>query len=254
MARNSRISPLWKGRTETWGEAWQARLHIAQGNLRAATRWSQQRELSATDDIDYSSELEYLTLARLLLVQGKHEEAEDLLRRLIEAAEAGGRGRTVIESLVLQALVHRARNDERGAFVALRRALTLAEPEGYIRTFVDEGEPMADLLRRLLKAWRKERPEDVPLEYVGKLLKTLGAGMTASSDLHDTTGLILDPITERELEVLKLLDSDLSNREIAARLFVSLDTIKSHTRHLYTKLGVHNRHQAVALARDLKLL
>jgi LuxR family maltose regulon positive regulatory protein len=74
------------------------------------------------------------------------------------------------------------------------------------------------------------------------------------SDLHDTTGLILDPITERELEVLKLLDSDLSNREIAARLFVSLDTIKSHTRHLYTKLGVHNRHQAVALARDLKLL
>lgn len=134
--------------------------------------------------------------------------------------------------------------------------MTLAEPEGYIRTFADEGEPMADLLLRLLKAWRKERSDDVPLVYVGKLLEALGPGVAApaGTDIRDAAGLALDPITGRELEVLRLLDSDLSNRDIAGRLFVSLDTVKSHTKHLYAKLGVHNRHQAVARARDLELL
>jgi LuxR family transcriptional regulator, maltose regulon positive regulatory protein len=256
VAHNSRISPLWKGRAESWGEAWKARLRMAQGDLRPATRWAEDRELRSTDDTDYSSELEYLTLARLLLVQGNHNEAADLLERLVVAAQSGGRGQTVIEGLTLHALVLRARNDERGALAALRRALALAEPEGYIRTFADEGETMADLLRKLLKAWRKERSDDVPLEYVGTLLEALGAEVTTPSrmDLRDAAGLVLDPITERELEVLRLLDSDLSNREIAARLFVSLDTVKSHTRHLYAKLGVHNRHQAIARAKDFDLM
>lgn len=256
VAHNSRVSPLWKDRSERWGAAWQARLWIAQGNLRAANRWAQDRNLKSTDDPDYPSELEYITLARLLLAQGKHEEAANLLARLLDAAEAGGRRRTVIELLVLQALVLRAQNEEPGALAALQRALTLAEPEGYIRTFADEGEPMADLLRRLLKAWRKKRKDDVPLEYVGKLLEALGAraAVPAGTDLREAAGLALDPITGRELEVLRLLDSELSNREIAARLYVSLDTVKSHTKHLYAKLGVHTRHQAVARARDLDLL
>jgi LuxR family maltose regulon positive regulatory protein len=256
VAQNSRVSPLWRDRTERWKAAWQARLWMAEGDLRAAKRWSQDRDLGATDDPDYSSELEYITLARLLLAQGKLEEAADLLGRLIDAAEAGGRRRTVIELLVLQALVLRAQNDEPGALAALDQALLLAEPEGYVRTFADEGEPMADLLKRLLKAWRKERPNDAPLEYVNKLLEALGAGMTApaKAQIRGQEGLILDPITGRELEVLRLLDSELSNREIAGRLFVSLDTVKSHTKHLYAKLGVHTRHQAVARARDLDLL
>jgi LuxR family maltose regulon positive regulatory protein len=174
----------------------------------------------------------------------------------MQTAQAGGRQHTLIELLVLRALALRERNDEPGALAALQRALMLAEPEGYVRTFADEGEPMADLLRRLLKAWRKERQDDVPLEYVGKLLEALGAGATApaGTDLRDAAGLALEPITGRELEVLRLLDSDLSNREIAASLFVSLDTVKSHTRHLYAKLGAHTRHQAVTRARDLGLL
>jgi LuxR family maltose regulon positive regulatory protein len=256
VAHNSRISPLWKDRSESWGAAWQARLWIAEGNLRAANRWAQDRKLESSDDLDYASELEYITLARLRLAQGRHEKSADLLGRLIEAAEAGGRTRTIIELFVLQAMVFRARNDEPGALGALERALMLAEPEGYIRTFADEGEPMADLLRRLLKAWRRKLADDVPLEYVIKLLDALGTGVTAPAgmDVRDAAGLALDPITGRELEVLRLLDSDLSNREIAGRLFVSPDTVKSHTRHLYAKLGVHNRHQAVARASDLKLL
>jgi LuxR family maltose regulon positive regulatory protein len=256
VAWNSRISPLWKDRAVNWGKAWQARLLIVQGDLRTAARWAQDRELSAEEDPDYSSELEYLTLARLLIAQDRHEEAASLLDRMLQSAEAGGRRRTVIEVLVLRSLVLRARNDTPGALATLRRALTLAEPEGYIRTFADEGKPMADLLQRLLKDWRKERPDDVPLAYASRLLQSLGVDVKAPSgtDVRDTATLILDPMTGRELEVLKLLDSDLSTRQIAATLFISLDTVKSHTRHLYAKLGVHNRHQAVARARDLKLL
>jgi LuxR family maltose regulon positive regulatory protein len=233
-------------------------LRIAQGDVNSASRWAHDAGLGATDDLAYSheSELEYITLARLLIARDEHREAEDLLGRLLQAAEAGGRWWAVTELLVLRALVLRARNDEPGALAALRRALTLAEPEGYIRTFVDEGEPMADLLLRLLKSCRKERSDDVPLEYVGKLLEALGARAAApdGTDVRDAAGLILEPITERELEVLKLLDSELSNHEIAARLFVSADTVKTHTRHLYAKLGVRARHQAVRWARDLKLL
>jgi LuxR family maltose regulon positive regulatory protein len=108
---------------------------------------------------------------------------------------------------VIELLVLRARNDEPGALSTLRKALALAEPEGYVRTFVDEGEPMADLLRRLLKTWKKERPGDVPLEYVGKLLEALSATVTApaGAKLRDTADLVFDPITGRELEVLRLL-------------------------------------------------
>jgi LuxR family maltose regulon positive regulatory protein len=256
VAQNSRISPLWKGRTEKWGEAWRARLRMARGDVKSASRWARAAGLDATDELVYSheSELEYITLARLLLAQGMHEKAAVLLGRLLKAAQTGGRRHTEIELLVLRALVLRARNDEPGALATLRRALTLAEPEGYVRTFAEEGDPMVDLLQRQLKAWRGA--DDVPLEYVGKLLEALGEGITlpAGMDVRDTAGLTLDPITGRQLEVLKLLDSDLSNREIASRLFVSLDTVKSHTRHLYAKLGVHNRHQAIARARDLKLL
>jgi LuxR family transcriptional regulator, maltose regulon positive regulatory protein len=137
--------------------------------------------------------------------------------------------------------------------------LTLAEPEGYVRIFADEGAPMADLLRRVLKAQRTEPPEiegDVPLEYVGKLLEAPGAPVTAPTRIHvrGPGELMLDPTTERELEVLKLLDSNLSKREIAARLLVSLATVKTHTKHLYRKLGVRARHQAIVRGKELGLL
>ena len=256
VAQNSRLTPLWKDRAERWGAAWQARLWIAEGNPRAANRWAQDRNLKSTDVPDYSSELEYITLARLLLAQGKCEEVANLLGRLMDAAETGGRRQTVMELLVLKALVLKAQNDGPGALATLERALLLAEPEGYIRIFADEGEPMADLLRRLLKRWKKNRPDDVPLEYAGTILEALGAGVTARAGTHarGAAGLVLDPITGRELEVLELLDSDLSNREIAAKLFVSLATIKSHTKHLYRKLGVRARHQAVARGKELGLL
>jgi LuxR family maltose regulon positive regulatory protein len=120
VAWNSRGSFLWKTRTSKWGEAWRAWLLMTQGDVRAADRWARERELSPED------ELEYVTLARLLIAQGKHEEASKLLKRLLKAAETGARGRTVIEVLALKALALRAQGDEPEAMAALRRALTLA--------------------------------------------------------------------------------------------------------------------------------
>jgi LuxR family maltose regulon positive regulatory protein len=262
VAQNERrVSPLWRNRTKIRVDAWRARLWVMKGDLRAAERWAQERGLSVEDEFVYSleSELEYATLARLLIAQSKPEEALKLLQRLLEAAEAGGRGRTVIEVLVLKALAMRGQNHERGALATLRKALTLAEPEGLVRVFVDEGAPMFDLLRRVLKAQRN-KPADIeggiPLDYIGKLLEALGAPVTAPSrvHVHGPGELVLDPITERELEVLKLLDSNLSNREIAARLFVSLATVKTHIKHLYRKLGVRARHQAIVRGKELGLL
>jgi len=218
--------------------------------------------LSDEDELEYSpaSELAHITLARLLIAEGKHEEASKLLERLLKAAEAGRRGRAIIEVLALKALALRAQDDQPGALAALQKALTLAEPEGYVRVFADEGAPMADLLRRVLKAQRTEPPDiegdDVPLEYVGKLLEVLGAPLKAPTRVHvrGPGELALDPITERELEVLKLLESNLSNREIAARLFISLATVKTHTKHLYRKLGVRARHEAIVRGKELGLL
>ena len=218
VAQSSRLRSLWNDRAERCGEAWLARLWMAEGDLRAANRWAQDRTLSATDDPDYSSELEYITLARLLIAQGRNEEAEHLLGRLVEAAEAGSRGRTVTELLVLQALVLRARNDKPEALTTLRRAVTLAEPEGYIRTFADEGEPMADLLQQLYGAWRTEQPGEVPLDYIGKLLKALGAEVAVATGVPLRGREHPAGLTSREVEVLGLVAARMTSAQIAREL------------------------------------
>src|SRR3712207_1779519 len=133
-----------RNRTMWWLDVWRARLRMVEGNMRPVERWARERRLSAEDEFEYSpeSELEYATFARLLIVQGKHVAALKLLERLLEAAEIGGRERTVIEVLVLKALALQAHNDEPGALAASRTALALAEPERYVRTFADEGAPI----------------------------------------------------------------------------------------------------------------
>jgi len=212
--------------------------------------------LSVEDELSYPREFEHMTLARVLIARGEHDEAWALLERLLREAEAGARGGRVVEILMLQALVLQARNDRPNAIAALRRALTLAEPEGYVRVFADEGEPMVSLLKGLVKRRTARPPDaerDVSLEYVSKLMEALGV-RAPGAGTRAAASPLADPISERELEVLGLLDSDLSHREIAAKLFVSLDTVKSHTKHLYRKLGVRARHQAVARAKELGLI
>jgi LuxR family maltose regulon positive regulatory protein len=184
--------------------------------------------------------IERLTLARIAIAQGRPGEAIAALTALQESAEAAGGMGYVIASLALQAVVLRAPGRLDQALLALERALSLAEPEGYVRTFVDEGEPMAALLR--VAASR-----GIAFKYVTRLLTAFGEGESPAAVLDD-------PLSERELEVLRLLAAGLSNREIASELFLAVGTVKKHTSTIYAKLSVHSRTQATARARDLGLV
>jgi LuxR family maltose regulon positive regulatory protein len=232
--------------------AYLARAQLEQGDTEAALRWARKLRLGADDELSYSREVEHLVLARVFVAQGKLEEALRLLGRLLSAAHAGGRTGSVIEILTLQALILQKEGDTARAASVLGRALSLAEPEVYVRMFVDEGGPMAALLRhlpahgalsgyadRLLAALRRSGGDDrVPVE--------------PTIPMHVQP--LLEPLSKRELEVLRHVASGESNREIARELHVSLGTVKTHINNTYRKLGANSRTRAVAKARALSLL
>ena len=233
-----------------------ARVWVAQGRLDEALDWARERGLSAHDDLGYVREFEHVTLARVLLARYKSDreersmlEAMGLLERLLQAAEEGGRTGSVIEILVLQALAYEAQSDSPAALVPLKRALALAEPEGFIRIFVDEGRPMAQLLCEA--AARRIMPD-----YTAKLLAVLEAEERKSEDESHLPPAqsLTEPLSQRELEVLRLIAQGLSNREISERLFLAVITVKGHNRNIFRKLQVRRRTEATARARELGLL
>jgi len=228
-----------------------ARLLLAQGDVEAAARWCAERGLGVEDEPSYLREREHLLLARVLLAQDESDQAFMLLEGLSEEAQAAGRGGSVIETLALQALTLQAKREKERAVSALTRVLALAEPEGYVRTFVDEGPAMATLLSEVLKV-RQRGPlaPDIPAYYLRKLLAALD--QDASHIASDAE--LPEPLSEREMEVLALLAAGKSNRQIAKELFVALSTVKTHIKNIYTKLDAHNRTQAVSRARELGLL
>jgi LuxR family maltose regulon positive regulatory protein len=229
--------------------ALRARVLAAQGRVDEAFAWVREQGLSATDDLSYRRELEHITLARVLLARYRAQRsaapisaAARLLERLLQAAEAGERTGSVLEILVLQALAHHSRGDVPAALAALERALTLAEPEGYVRMFAGEGPSMASLLRAAAK-------RGIAPSYVRRLL--------AAADRSEGTPVrqrLIEPLSERELDVLRLLGSDLDGPDIARELTVSLNTMRTHTKNIYAKLGVNNRRAAVRRAAELNLL
>jgi LuxR family maltose regulon positive regulatory protein len=230
--------------------AMRARVWISNGRLSEARSWALERGLSADDELDYVREFEHLVLATLILAEGARNRSDDtigesidLLARLLVAADDGGRTGSVIEILVVQALAHRARNDVPGALASLERAVTLAEPEGYVRVFADEGPAMAALLRTATQRRNAS-------SYLRRLL---AATVTPASRAPVDQPLI-EPLSERELEVLRLLQSDLDGPDMARDLTVSLATVRTHTRNVYAKLGVNNRRAAVRRAGELGLL
>jgi LuxR family transcriptional regulator, maltose regulon positive regulatory protein len=241
--------------------AQRARLALAQGDVDAAVGWARARGLGATDEPSYPHEGEYLVLARVLLATRAPERALGLLERLHARAAAQGRTGSVIEIRALQALARSAAGDQPGALAALAEALTLAAPEGYLRVFVDEGAPMAALLRQLLAGRRQERPaavDAVPRDYLVRLVDAFEqAGLPVRLPVRSggvvVAGLV-EPLSPRELEVLRLLAAGAPNRAIAKQLVVTLDTVKRHVSNLFTKLEVANRTEAVARARELGLL
>jgi LuxR family maltose regulon positive regulatory protein len=233
-----------------------AELELAKGNLAAAIRWANSSGLTDADDnLPYPREGEYLALARVRIAQARDDPAVPflldvlpLLERLLQDAEAKARLGSVLEILLVRALALEAQGNRASALSTLERALLLAEPEGYIRLFVDEGAPMLTLLRQ---AHTRSR---VP-GYVATLLRAFGEQYV--SELPATSarpGPLAEPLTEREREVLRLLLAGASNREIARRLFVSVNTVKRHVYNLNGKLGVQSRAQAIARARTLNLV
>jgi LuxR family transcriptional regulator, maltose regulon positive regulatory protein len=223
--------------------AMRARVWVRQGRPGPALAWAQERGLSVTDEPDYLHEFEHITLARALLAGPDVQAAMDLLDRLLLAADGGGRFGSVLEIEVLRALaLHQLGNDD-AAHVALARALELGEPEGYVRTFTDEP-AVTTLLRRA--SGRRDSSA-----YVDRLLR---AGDSRPAVPAPRSVDLVDPLSERELEVLRLLASELSGPDIARHLVVSLNTVRTHTKSIYAKLGVGSRRSAVRRAEDLGLL
>ena len=232
--------------------AQRARLLLAQGDLAAAERWTQENSLAADDELDFAREPGHLVLARLLLAQDRPGQALAVLDRLHAAAVAQDRAGSLIETGALRALALAASGDEAGAVTGLAGALALACPQGYVRVFADEGPPMAALLGRLIAAQRTGRAAaEVPLGYLARLQRAFGPGRPARDPVPSG---IVDPLTRRELEVLEMLAAGRSNQAIAGELVVTLDTVKKHVGHVLGKLGAANRTEAVARARELSLI
>jgi LuxR family maltose regulon positive regulatory protein len=226
------------------------RVWLAQGRLDDALRWARDQRLSVDDDLTYLREFEHLTLVRLLLAHNRADRpvisagrALELLQRLLHAAEAGGRTGSVIEILALQALAHHALGDTTSALVALDRSLTLAEPEGYARLFVDEGPPMTALLQ-------KAAAGRAVATYVQRLL----TGVSVPPPHPTAPSGLVQPLSDREMDVLRLLRTDLGGPEIARELVVSLNTVRTHTKNIFAKLGVNNRRAAITRSEELGLL
>ena len=233
-----------------YAAAWMARLHLARGDLAGAIAFERERAANAED----APLVNRITSARLLQARGLPGEALRLLDELQGTAEAAERTGDLIGILALRALVLWSRNEKEGAVSTLTRALVLAEPEGYVRTFADEGAAMGDLLSEVLDAQRRGRRDtgtpSVPAQYLAKLLAALAREDVASA----ADERLPEPPSERELEVLALISAGRSNQEIAHKLFVSTSTVKTHINNLYRKLDARSRTQAVARAREMGVL
>jgi LuxR family transcriptional regulator, maltose regulon positive regulatory protein len=236
--------------------AWRARFWLARGDVESAARWA--REYGATEDyMSYPRHFERITMARVLLGENRTDEALDTLGSLLEDALSEGRMAHEIELRVLLALASERLGATDETLEHLERALTLAEPEGFVRVFVDEGLPMAALLERVIREQRDDGSySGAPEVYAGRLLEHFALQAADSGNGGPRSGRSpgLEPLSGREVEVLELVAAGRSNAEIARELFLSVGTVKAHVHHIFGKLLVRNRSQAVARARELRLL
>jgi LuxR family maltose regulon positive regulatory protein len=230
--------------------AWQLRIWLAQEELNAISEWLDNSQLKLDGDIPYQHEKEHIVLARFLLANGQFNEAANLAQRLLETAEAGGRISRMIEILIVQALLFQARNDSIRSMKTLERTITLAQSGGFVQVFVDEGPPMARLLHEALS-------RGIAPDFVQRLLAAFPVeepDQKRPAETHSDESEWIEPLSEREIEVLRLVAEGLSRQEIASQLVLSLNTVKTHARNIYGKLGVHNQMQAVGKARAMGLL
>jgi LuxR family maltose regulon positive regulatory protein len=211
-------------------------LFLAEGQMPEAYWQLENQGINPESPPDYRHEMGLLTLVRLYLVEGCPDEALAILTRLLPPAELAGRDGSLLEICLLQALALEQRHQRDQALACLKRALALAEPEPFGRIFINEGRPLAQLLRQITPR----------TAYVVHLLSQM--------DETPQRERLLDPLTDRELEILYLVADGLTNQAIADQLFISLGTVKGHLNHILSKLDVHNRTEAVAHSRELGLL
>jgi LuxR family maltose regulon positive regulatory protein len=242
--------------------AFQARLWVAQGNVDAAEVWAEERGLnveSIVHDMDLGPrgstpyavrESEAITLARMYISQRRAADAVAVLRALECAAERSGRTGVLIEVLVLQALAFSLEGDPDRALDALECAISLGEPEHYVRVFADEGAQLVPLLRRVVTRGTASR-------YVGDLLNACSGSMSSengSTTASPAAQALVEPLSEREMDVLRLLNTHLTSTHMADELFIAVSTVRSHIKSIYGKLDVHSREEAVNFAQELGLL
>jgi LuxR family maltose regulon positive regulatory protein len=249
----------------TWADECRVRLWLSTGNLQAALTWVKERGLASADAFSYQHDLSHILLARVRIAaaQAGHKaggqtgagpalgcslhDLLDLLARLEQAVHTAGWVHEQIQVLCLQALTEQLRGHEKQALSALARALELAAPGGYVRTFVDHGTQMARLLRQAAA-------QGVQRSYAETLIAAGNFAKPGDRSETPEPQPLIEPLSEREIEVLALIAQGLTNRNVAERLYISLGTVKAHTSNIYAKLGVRSRTQAVARARALAIL
>ncbi len=232
-----------------------ARLAIRLGRIEEATRWTQHY----THDLEGKAVLaywpDYVALAHLFLLEQHYDAALELLERLLCIAQAKGCAGCVMQALALQAVVQQTQGATGQALSLLARALLLAEPEGYMRTFLDEGTPIITLLVELARQKRLNSAYNVSLAYVQRLLAAAGIQLVGESNgVGKSMQSLPDQLSERELEILHLIAAGLSNQEITLHLVIAMSTLKTHINHIYSKLGVSSRTRAIVQARKMSLL
>ena len=258
VANKSPVDPF----VRCWLDDCRVRLYLANGHLDDLNRWVEASGLTVDGELSYHYELHHINLARVLLararfattaadVHGCLRQASTLLSRLLIAAEKAGWVYETIKILVLQALVLAESNDSK-TLQALSDALELAQPGGFIRVFVDEGPSMARLLT-------KAAADGIMPDYVGKLLAAFEGEKQKIGPKPDLSAIqdappLIEPLSQRELEILRLMAQGLSNRQICDRIFLALDTVKGHNRRIFDKLQVQRRTEAIARAREFGLL
>ena len=236
-----------------WSE--RARLQLTLGRVEEAARWTREQGLTEHDEVSYLREGDHLVLARVLVAQGQPDRALGLLERLDALAASQGRTGSLLQIRALRALALQAADEHQGALTLLAETLELAAPEGHVRVFVDEGPPMAALLRSLLGTRRRARAAaGAGTEHLHRVIQAFQPATAQPDSTARAVRGLIEPLTDRELEVLRLLAAGRRNRDIAAELVVTLETVKKHTSHIFAKLGAANRTEAVAHARRLGLL
>jgi len=230
--------------------AWRGHLLLKLNQINSAIQWCDLYHLSLEGDLTPLNEAQYIVFARVLLAQKKYIDSMNLLQRLFKASVSGGRVSKMLEIQILQALALQAGNLEEECFTVLKRVLIQAEEKGFFQLFVQEGLEMARLLYDFSK-------KEGVTPYIKRLLSAFQGKETepdASKDSIECNSVLIEPLSEREIDVLRLLANGLSRQEMAEKLFVSLHTVKTHLRNIYAKLGIHNRLQAINMARSLGIL